>query len=90
MDGSVVGFFIIERRPDDSVYWHLTAVAPAWQGKGVGLSLWRTMVHRHRAEGARSVRTTVSGHNNVVLNLYTRLGFSFSKPQMTFHWSRVG
>ena len=28
IDGHLVGFFIVERRPDESVYWHLTAVAP--------------------------------------------------------------
>jgi len=34
--GDLVGFFIAERRTDKSVYWHLTAVAPEWQGKGAG------------------------------------------------------
>ena len=33
----LVGFFIAEHRPDGVVYWHLTAMAPAWQGKGLGL-----------------------------------------------------
>lgn len=85
LDGELVGFFIVERRPDDRVYWHLTAVAPGWQGKGVGLSLWRTMLRRHAADGATSVETTISGHNLAAINLYARLGFSFSSAQMTFH-----
>jgi hypothetical protein len=51
-DGDLVGFFIAEHRPDGSVYWHLTAVAPKWQGQGMGLSLWQTMLLRHRDEGA--------------------------------------
>jgi GNAT superfamily N-acetyltransferase len=88
VDGEVVGFFIVERRTDGSVYWHLTAVAPGRQGQGIGLSLWQTMLRRHRAEGATSVRTTISGHNSAAMNLYARLGFSFSAPQMTFHWLR--
>lgn len=88
LGGILVGFFIVEPQPDDSVYWHLTAVAPASQGRGIGLSLWRTMLLRHRAEGVRSVETTVSGHNPAVMNLYGRLGFSFAAPQMTFHWLR--
>jgi ribosomal protein S18 acetylase RimI-like enzyme len=70
------------------VYWHLTAVAPEWQGQGIGMSLWQTMLRRHAAEGATSVRTTISGHNAPAMNLYSRLGFSFSAPQMTFHWLR--
>jgi ribosomal protein S18 acetylase RimI-like enzyme len=86
--GALVGFFIVERRPDHGVYWHLTAVAPEWQGQGIGMSLWQTMLRRHAAEGATSVRTTISGHNAPAMNLYSRLGFSFSAPQMTFHWLR--
>jgi RimJ/RimL family protein N-acetyltransferase len=84
-DGTLVGFFIVERRPDDTVYWHLTAIAPGHQGQGLGQSVWRAMLRRHRAEAATGVRTTISGHNVAVMNLYARLGFSFSAPQMTFH-----
>ena len=88
LDGRPVGFFVLEREADDRVYWHLTAVAPDAQGRGVGLSLWRTMLLRHRAEGVGVVETTVSGHNPAVMNLYARLGFSFTAPQMTLHWLR--
>ena len=87
-DGELVGFFVVERRPDQSVYWHLTAIAPKWQGKGMGMSLWRTMLLRHRAEGSSFVETTISGHNLPIINLYARLGFSFASAQMTFHWLR--
>jgi RimJ/RimL family protein N-acetyltransferase len=90
VDGALVGFFIVERRDEGSVYWHLTAIAPASQGRGLGLSVWQTMLKRHAAEGATAVRTTISGHNTAVMNLYSRLGFSFAAPQMTFHWLRGG
>lgn len=89
VDGDLVGFFIVERRPDAGVYWHLTAIAPRCQGKGIGLSLWRTMLLRHRREGATYVETTISGHNVPAINLYGRLGFSFASAQMTFHRFRV-
>ena len=88
VDGDLVGFFIVEHRSDRSVYWHLTAVAPEWQGKGIGMSLWRTMLIRHRGEGATSVETTISGHNAPAINLYARLGFTFGSAQTTFHWLR--
>jgi RimJ/RimL family protein N-acetyltransferase len=84
----LVGFFIVEQRPDRSVYWHLTAVAPKWQGKGIGMSVWRTMLLRHKAEGAPFVETTISGHNLAIINLYARLRFTFRGAQMTFHWLR--
>ena len=88
LDGELVGFFIVEHRPDGTVYWHLTAVAPRWQGKGVGMSLWRTMLLRHRMEGSTAVETTISGHNAPAINLYARLGFTFGPAKMTFHWLR--
>ena len=88
LGGDLVGFFIVEQSPEKSVYWHLTAVAPESQGKGIGTSLWRSMLLRHKAEGATSVETTISGHNVAVINLYARLGFSFGSAQMTFHWLR--
>jgi RimJ/RimL family protein N-acetyltransferase len=70
------------------VYWHLTAMAPHWQGRRMGLSVWQTMLIRHRTDGATSVETTISGHNLPAINLYARLGFSFGSAQMTFHWLR--
>ena len=85
----IAGFFIVEERPDRSCYWHLTAVAPEWQGKGIGRELWESMAARHKAAGLHHVRTTISAHNAPVLNIYARLGFRFSAPQMTFHWLRA-
>ena len=86
--GELIGFFIVEPRPDRSVYWHLTAIAPGWHGKGMGKSLWQTMLIRHRTEGATAVATTISGHNAPAMNLHARLGFTFESAQMTFHWLR--
>jgi RimJ/RimL family protein N-acetyltransferase len=85
----LVGFFIVERREDGEVYWHLTAMAPPWQGKGLGLSVWQAMLLRHRTEGATSIETTISGHNLAAINLYARLGFSFASAEMTFHRLRA-
>jgi RimJ/RimL family protein N-acetyltransferase len=86
--GAIVGFFVIEHRADRSTYWHLTAIAPGWQGKGLGKRLWSAMVARHCAEGVERIETTISAHNVTVMNIYARLGFRFRAPQMTFHWVR--
>ncbi len=90
LDGDLVGFFIVERRPAGDAYWHLTAIAPGWQGRGLGLSVWRTMLLRHRAEGVTAVETTISAHNVAAMNLYARLGFAFAAAQTTLHWIRDG
>ncbi|MBN1611276.1 MAG: GNAT family N-acetyltransferase [Polyangiaceae bacterium] len=88
-DGSdLVAMFVVERRSPEAVYWHLTAIAPEWQGKGYGKRVWRAMLRRHREDGASEVVTTISARNSPVLGLYATLGFSFLPPDMTFHWVR--
>jgi RimJ/RimL family protein N-acetyltransferase len=86
--GDLVGFFIVEERPDRSAYWHLTAIAPAHQGKGIGRRLWAAMVRRHFESGASRIETTISAHNPPVMNIYAALGFRFGAPRMTLHWVR--
>ena len=86
--GDLVGFFIVEERSDSSAYWHLTAIAPAFQGKGIGKRLWRAMVGRHQSAGLTRIETTISAHNPPVMNIYAALGFKFGAPRVTFHWVR--
>jgi ribosomal protein S18 acetylase RimI-like enzyme len=85
LDGRLAGFFVTEPGREGTVYWHLTAVAPDMQGRGVGKQIWQAMLARHRRQGARAVETTVSAHNIPVLNLYARLGFRLQAGGMTFH-----
>lgn len=85
---ATVGFFVVESRPPNSAYWHLTAVAAEWQGRGVGKRIWQGMIARHRTVGVRRVETTISAHNTAAVNLYAGLGFRFTAPRATFHWLR--
>lgn len=85
---TVVGFFVTEPRPEYGVYWHLTAIVPAWQGQGLGKRLWRTMIALHQAAGAVRITTTISAHNVAAVGLYAGLGFRFTEPRSTFHWWR--
>ena len=87
VDGQTTGLFIVEPASDGSVYWHLTAVGPKWQGKGLGKAMWRSMLHRHARDGATSVHTTISARNVPVVNLYARLGWRFVNCQMSYHWA---
>jgi RimJ/RimL family protein N-acetyltransferase len=86
--GRIVALFIVEERPDRSVYWHLTAIAPECQGRGYGRRVWQAMLRRHQVDGLREVATTISARNTPVLNLYSKLQFRFDPPEMTFHWVR--
>lgn len=84
----LVAFFVTENKPDGLCYWHLTAVAPAFQGRGYGKRVWRAMLHLHQREGMERIGTTIAGGNIPVLNLYASLGFRFQTPDITLHWLR--
>lgn len=87
LDGAdIVGVFIIEERADGETYWHLTAIAPQFQGQGYGRLVWLTMLDYHLPRGGKRVTTTISARNIRVLNLYSRLNARFLPPKMTFHW----
>ena len=87
VDGNeIVAFFIVEHRQDKSVYWHLTAVSPKFQGRGYGRKAWWAVLGNHQANGVNQVSTTISVRNTPVLNLYSQLQFKFAPPEMTFHW----
>lgn len=83
--GAIVAFFVTEMLPGARVYWHLTAVAPAYQGKGFGKRAWRAMLLLNRQQGAERVETTIAARNTPVVNLYVDLHFRFQPPLMTFH-----
>ncbi|CAM4050767.1 GNAT family N-acetyltransferase [Roseateles saccharophilus] len=88
LGGEIAGFFIVQEREQEgqcSAYWHLTAVAAAFQGRGLGKRLWRLVMDRHRERGCRQLRTAISGHNLPVLALYGQLGFRFERAEATLH-----
>lgn len=88
IDGVVAGFFITENASDGSCYWHLTAVAPAFHGRGYGKRIWRAMMDKAKDDGAVKVTTTIAVRNIPVLNLYAGLGFRFGTASSTYHWVR--
>lgn len=85
---AVIAFFVTEDLVDATCYWHLNAVAPEFQGQGLGRKAWVAMIQHARSNGARRVRTSIVARNHRVLNLYASLGFRFPAPLMTFHWVR--
>ena len=87
-DETLVAFFIIEVNADGEVYWHLTAVAPEYHGRGYGHRAWLAMLRYHCSNGHDAVSTTISARNIPVLNLYSSLSFRFAPSEMTFHWMK--
>lgn len=87
LEDSIAGFFIVEIKPDLSAYWHLTAIAPEFQGRGIGRAMWESMACRHAEAGLSHIGTTISARNVPVVNLYAKLGWRFETCQMTLHWA---
>jgi RimJ/RimL family protein N-acetyltransferase len=87
-DREVIAFFVYEMLPEFSIRWHLTAMSKSFQGRGLGYQTWLAMIMHHRDQGFKRVLATISARNCPVLNLYSKLGFKFEPPEMTFHWVR--
>jgi RimJ/RimL family protein N-acetyltransferase len=85
-DARLVAFFVCRGVDAEQVEWVLTAVAPQWQRQGYGLRAWRRMLDWHKSRGVDAISTTIAARNVPVLNLYSKLGFRFRPPDMTFHW----
>ncbi len=83
-DDELVGFFISETT-DNEAYWHLTALAQPFRGRGLAAEVWKTVMQFQSQLGVTSFRTTISGANVPVVNLYPRLGFRLDNPQTSLH-----
>ena len=83
--GYVQGFFHVTL--DEGVSdLRLAAIAPALKGTPLGFELYVSVLHLLKELGASRVVSSISAANTAVLNLYCMLGFSFSAPEMIFHW----
>jgi hypothetical protein len=85
--GSVKGFFhvTVENGVSDL---RLAAIAPALRGTPIGFDLYVSVLHLLKALGVQRVVTSISAANTAVISVYAMLGFSFSAPEMVFHWHR--
>jgi RimJ/RimL family protein N-acetyltransferase len=87
--GYIVGFFVVEMPEPNGRFWSLIGFDPDFTGRGLGYSTWNAMLRYHQLEGVRKRTTSISSHNIAVMNLYVKLGFRFSEPQITLHWRPV-
>ena len=83
--GDVQGFYhvTVENEVSDL---RLAAVTPALRGTLLGFELYVSVLHLLKGLGVRRVVTSISAANTAVMNVYAMLGFSFSAPEMIFHW----
>ncbi len=83
--GDVQGFFhvTIEEGVSDL---RLAATAPALRGTLLGFDLYVSVLHLLKGLGVRRVVSSISAGNTAVMNVLAELGFSFSAPEMIFHW----
>lgn len=86
---TIAGF--IHARPDDqTIDFSLVAIAPAYQGKGIGLFMGHAVLTTCQQHGYQTATTRTSLNNLGGTNLYTRLGFSLHRATNILHWFRSG
>ena len=74
-EGHAVGTVRLNR-VDDTGGVYGFAIAPGWQGRGIGRDVLRRVCHQLRAEGALKVHLEVAVDNDRALGLYTSVGFT--------------
>lgn len=80
--GKVIGFMHVALH-ESNADLRLGAVAP---GSSLGFWLYTETLRAVHALGARSVSTGISAANIRVLQIYSTLGFRFSRPEVILHW----
>jgi hypothetical protein len=83
--GEVVGFMdavICDGRAD----LRLGAIDPQKNLGFAGILLYADSILAVQEHGAKSVFAKIAAANTPVMNVFSMLGFQFSKPEATFHW----
>jgi ribosomal protein S18 acetylase RimI-like enzyme len=83
---SVVGFVLaLETLPfRGTLYIRHIAVHPAYQGSGVGTSLYRTLVAKARRSGIRKITALINLDNLESIKLHEKLGFELIERKQAF------
>jgi GNAT superfamily N-acetyltransferase len=80
-----MALFVVRREGDD-VTWILTAILPAFQGKGIGIDVWNAVLSYHKLTGVKRVSTNVSAQNLRTIPLYVRTGFALRRTSLCLHF----
>jgi hypothetical protein len=83
--GKVEGFFHVVTEGTGADL-RLAAVAPELQRTMAGVDLYVAVLHALKGLGIRRATSIVSTANTGVMNIHSVLGFSFSNPEVIYHW----
>lgn len=64
----------------------LAGFAKKYVNSGLGSFFWLSVLEKIFINGIYQAKTLISVNNTSVLNLYSRIGFSFKNPSVTFHY----
>lgn len=77
---TVIGFLDLEPIGEQDCFIHLAAVTEKYRATGAALSLYAYAIRAARDAGKAKVLGRISSANTAIMNLYSRLGGSFSDP----------
>lgn len=93
-DENVIFYFLEHRNDKVGFMCHktndliLAGFNKKYRNSGLGEFLWLSGLEIMLNKGISQAKTLISVNNTSVLNLYSRLGFKFKHPSVTFHyWS---
>jgi len=84
-ENQVIGFFVRHTLENAEVNWQLTGISSQFQSRGIGKSVWASMVDFEVQSGTRSISSTISAENFPVVGLYPKYGFKFVRSSKVYH-----
>jgi ribosomal protein S18 acetylase RimI-like enzyme len=89
LEGELCGYICVGPTPMTDATWDLywIAVAPEYQGRGIGRHLYVAFVERMRARGGRQIRIETAAQESYAATggFYQRLGFSIDGRLRDFY-----
>jgi len=84
--GDVVGFYHVRPLSEDKVDLTLGAIDPSLTGRGLGTALFHSTMLACMDLGFEIAQTRIAARNLAVLNVFSRLQWSFCGTKTALHW----
>lgn len=76
----IIGFIDLEPYNEKDCFIHLAAVQKEYRATGAAVALYAHAIIKAKEKGCNKICGRISSANVAVMNLYTRLGGTFSEP----------